>query len=768
MSAEEMGKRAMTLVDRITAMTLDDDDDVAPDTPPQSQSRSLPVNPSLAASSTVGSSASTGSSPSSAPSKTSGESSVQSALLHGSAYVSGALNSIYKSVIPSQAFSQSFEVMAALEVLPKEMRKECADPGLNPEILQVAKVSRDNSITPGERQFQEDRRKFCRASFAKYIGVPESEVDERDVPHIAVGGSGGGFKAMIGSTGFLKAMEEAGLYDSVMYMAGVSGSCWTLSNLYRDAVGVSPSKLADLFAKTLPKFPGDPAHIQATLAADPIARVRHIFGGMAVKRFSGLPRGVVDVYSALIELHFFSTQDGPWNRQDFKLSNQARFMAGGKAPMPIYTAIRHERPWLARKDPNAPDAMQKVDVPPAALIGLDTSAVAAAQGHAAGPAGAPGQTAGAAAQQQPGQPAPPASQPTQPLSTESPEAAAAQKNYEEHERDDLDAKNKAVELHTAWWQWFELTPVEVGCDELRVWIPSWSFGRKFYGGKSIDKVPEQSFTMQVGMVASAMTAPFQTSCETLERTDPKSWIGNKLRDRAVKMLSPGSSIRVKELLASHPFHSAYNWNPLFKITPGPHPPGLINSERIQLIDAGADNNQPLIPFIRPGRGVDVIFVLDSSEDVERNVTTNDLSIFAERRKLKLTRTTPEPPPQQTAPPPGAMPKPPVPYNIRYANRYCQVFQAEHLCKNGEPAEHGAPAAEKDFAIVYLPMLGNQAMPDFSPSDFSFGKLQYTDKEVQDLIRCAGYNYRQDEETIKRTLREAWQKKRDARLAAQRA
>jgi hypothetical protein len=48
-------------------------------------------------------------------------------------------------------------------------------------------------------------------------------------------------------------------------------------------------------------------------------------------------------------------------------------------------------------------------------------------------------------------------------------------------------------------------------------------------------MPEQNFSLIVGLVGSAMTAPFQASCETLERSDPKSWIGVKLRKHAMKV-----------------------------------------------------------------------------------------------------------------------------------------------------------------------------------------------------------------------------------------
>jgi phospholipase A2 len=57
---------------------------------------------------------------------------------------------------------------------------------------------------------------------ARYIGVKEWEIDERDIPTIALAGSGGGYRAMLGLTGYVKAMKDVGLFDCVTYMAGLS------------------------------------------------------------------------------------------------------------------------------------------------------------------------------------------------------------------------------------------------------------------------------------------------------------------------------------------------------------------------------------------------------------------------------------------------------------------------------------------------------------------------------------------------------------------
>lgn len=46
------------------------------------------------------------------------------------------------------------------------------------------------------------------------------------VPVIAILGSGGGFRAMVGFAGVMKALYESGVLDCATYIAGLSGSTW--------------------------------------------------------------------------------------------------------------------------------------------------------------------------------------------------------------------------------------------------------------------------------------------------------------------------------------------------------------------------------------------------------------------------------------------------------------------------------------------------------------------------------------------------------------
>ena len=47
-----------------------------------------------------------------------------------------------------------------------------------------------------------------------------------ETPTVAVMGSGGGIRAMVGYLGCLKALEDMGVLDSTTYLSGLSGSTW--------------------------------------------------------------------------------------------------------------------------------------------------------------------------------------------------------------------------------------------------------------------------------------------------------------------------------------------------------------------------------------------------------------------------------------------------------------------------------------------------------------------------------------------------------------
>ncbi|XP_015232132.1 PREDICTED: cytosolic phospholipase A2 [Cyprinodon variegatus] len=82
-----------------------------------------------------------------------------------------------------------------------------------------------------EKQFRHTRRERVMLGIKKLLDMekprflPSSPVE---VPVIAIAGSGGGFRAMVGFSGVMKALFESGVLDCATYIAGLSGSTWSV------------------------------------------------------------------------------------------------------------------------------------------------------------------------------------------------------------------------------------------------------------------------------------------------------------------------------------------------------------------------------------------------------------------------------------------------------------------------------------------------------------------------------------------------------------
>ncbi|XP_017575582.2 cytosolic phospholipase A2 gamma-like isoform X1 [Pygocentrus nattereri] len=91
-----------------------------------------------------------------------------------------------------------------------------------------SEVRIDHSLSEVERQHL-TRRTETVLDCLKQHGISCSE---HDMPNIAVLGSGGGLRAMVGLLGSLSRLKKEGLLDCIMYLSGVSGSTWCMASLY--------------------------------------------------------------------------------------------------------------------------------------------------------------------------------------------------------------------------------------------------------------------------------------------------------------------------------------------------------------------------------------------------------------------------------------------------------------------------------------------------------------------------------------------------------
>ncbi|KAJ2843638.1 hypothetical protein IWW36_005489, partial [Coemansia brasiliensis] len=125
-----------------------------------------------------------------------------------------------------------------------ECAQACIDKEIHPELLQTTSVRLGKDVCRQETEFLQKRAHYIHHSFAEFIGEPVESIDPRDIPIIAIAGSGGGFRAMIATLGSYRAMHLAGLAQCVTYDAAVSGSSWAIAALHTYANG-NPLKVLD-------------------------------------------------------------------------------------------------------------------------------------------------------------------------------------------------------------------------------------------------------------------------------------------------------------------------------------------------------------------------------------------------------------------------------------------------------------------------------------------------------------------------------------------
>jgi phospholipase A2 len=222
-----------------------------------------------------------------------------------------------------QWFNESYSVV--IEPLIQTLKEDLPAIANNPHKDHIALVRDGNDLHPAEKLCVSRRRAKAKVAMEKMIGV---SVDQERMPTIAIVASGGGYRAMISTVGYLLGAERMGLLDSTIYLSALSGSTWTLCSWY--ATGL-PLKL---FRPNIIDKMNDPIF---PISGEDMALITE---AIVVKLAFGQPVTLVDVYGALLANVLLS--DFGDNRHRVYLSDQVKRIRHGEWPFPIYTAIRAE------------------------------------------------------------------------------------------------------------------------------------------------------------------------------------------------------------------------------------------------------------------------------------------------------------------------------------------------------------------------------------------------------------------------------------------
>ncbi|KAM0433145.1 hypothetical protein ACHAQK_009323 [Fusarium lateritium] len=566
------------------------------------------------------------------------------------------------------------------------LERDKIDVATYPELQWDAKVRHGSGLHLEEQRFIELRKQRISSnghnSLQRFLGLPpEEKVDPRDVPLIALGGSGGGYRVMYGFAGFISAAKKLGLWDCITWTAGVSGSCWTLAAYYTIARH-DITRLIDHYLTVASEL-SHPMSIQAlNMVARSKRGVYFLIGPLvskAQKSIIGL--SMMDLYSTLTATYQLLSREpkGRLSRATFqwsKIWHRSR-IDKGLEPMPILASVRR--------------------VPRYSFEPKTVAAKARAIKKT--------------------------SKPQDPSATEGKQSSTSVKSRPRK-----------------FFQYFEISPLEIGSPDLNRYVPTWSWGRTFVSGHSVDRRPEQSFSLLLGQCTSAPAGPLAECIKALLVSIPKDTIMSRLVSLFNKLLQT----KQLEGLWGNPIRAGHDPNPFYGLEKPlrsqvhtsehainrPHvsessrnyqtemahgekamsatsttalslntPPWEAQG-RIRLMDCGMANNLPNHILARPERGVDVFISFDASSDIHTGAAVQRLHHFAADFDIELMEETKDfhKPKKNEA----LKAESGSEVESTHLDYYARVFRGTR--HNGQT-----------IYVIYCPLLPNGLNPDFDPS-----------------------------------------------------
>lgn len=217
------------------------------------------------------------------------------------------------------------ERMAMMVIVPLQWAIKVTQLAIigNPYFLKTATVRVGNELCPQERAYLAQRAPKTGKALSTFIG--KEFVVGNKVPTIALCCSGGGYRAMLGTAGYLAGLESIGLLDATTYMVGLSGSTWAIN--YWTVTGGSAQAMRNQLAKKAAK------NIKQLSRAD----LQRLVNMLLVKWAYTQQITLVDLYGGLLANVLFD--DFGDARQHVYLSKQAERLANGDWIFPISTAV---------------------------------------------------------------------------------------------------------------------------------------------------------------------------------------------------------------------------------------------------------------------------------------------------------------------------------------------------------------------------------------------------------------------------------------------
>uniref|UniRef100_A0A8C8E8E7 Phospholipase A2 n=1 Tax=Otus sunia TaxID=257818 RepID=A0A8C8E8E7_9STRI len=190
-----------------------------------------------------------------------------------------------------------------------------------------------------EQVFLQNRKKVVAAALKDVLHL-EEDLQEHEVPIVAVTTAGCGIRALTAMYGSILGLQKLRVLDCVSYISGSSGTTWTMTKLYEDA-DWSRKDLGEIIIEARKQA------AKCKMGAFCLRSMRNYYRELSQRTQAGHKTSFIDLWGLMIESML---NDGVMSiHLLIKLSDQRRAVNWGQNPLPIYLAL-NVKDKVATKD----------------------------------------------------------------------------------------------------------------------------------------------------------------------------------------------------------------------------------------------------------------------------------------------------------------------------------------------------------------------------------------------------------------------------------
>uniref|UniRef100_A0A803TM38 Phospholipase A2 n=1 Tax=Anolis carolinensis TaxID=28377 RepID=A0A803TM38_ANOCA len=181
-------------------------------------------------------------------------------------------------------------------------------------------------LCPEEQEFLKKRKRVAAAAFKQVLQL-EEDLQDDEVPVVAIMTTGGGIRALTAFYVHLLTIQSLDILDCISYLAGLSGTTWTMSHLYED-----PYWSCKNLEETLSDVHKQVRKNKFFACFSP-ERLEYYAKDLWQRQQEGHSISFTDLWGLLIESML---RDG---ENPHKLTDQQQALAHGQNPLPIYLCL---------------------------------------------------------------------------------------------------------------------------------------------------------------------------------------------------------------------------------------------------------------------------------------------------------------------------------------------------------------------------------------------------------------------------------------------